>query len=175
MKPFITPEISAGGQKIFRFQCENIEPEDLSKYLVNSTVVGYSMPVEHSLRTAWIFRLILESGASLEFSSACTAVDGWKEVGSLNIELIDRTEEKPDVDAVLVRVNVPPFHVTSLAKLIYEEKEFCSECGIAVGGEDGEIVVATGTSPGSVSIAAPFSAIPIEPEFLLAECRREPL
>lgn len=175
MKPFITPDISATGQKVLRLQCENIEPENISKYAQDLSVVAYSMPTGHSFQAAWIFRLIFSNGASLEFSSACTMVVGWQEAGSLNIQLVNQvTHEKSVIDAVLVRVEMPPFRVTSLAKLVYEDKDFRSECGIAIGGEnEEEIVVATGISPGSVSIAAPFSTSPFEPEFSVSECNRE--
>ncbi|WP_353393388.1 hypothetical protein [Hydrogenophaga sp. 5NK40-0174] len=172
MKPFIIPDISTTGQKVFRLQCENIEPEKMPKYVQDLSVVAYSMPVGHSFQAAWIFRLIFSNGSSLEFSSACTMVDGWQEVGSLNIQLINQS--KSDIDSVLVRVEVPPFRVTTLVKLVYEDNSFRSECGIAVGGEnEEEIVVATGVSPGSVSIAAPFSTSPFEPEFPVSECSRE--
>lgn len=172
MKPFITPDISANGQKVLRLQCESIEPENIPKYAQDLSVVAYSMPTGHSFQAAWIFRLIFSNGSSLEFSSACTMVVGWQEVGSLNIQLINQA--KPDIDAVLVRFEVPPFRVTSLVKLVYEDNNFRSECGIAIGGENGdEIVVATGVSPGSVSIAAPFSTSAFDPEFSVSECSRE--
>ena len=102
-------------------------------------------------------------------------VVGWQEVGSLNIQLIDQTSsEKHDNDAVLVRVEVPQFRVTSLAKLVYEDNGFRSECRVAIcGGNEEEIVITTGISPGSVSIAAPFSTSPFEPEFSVSECKRE--
>ncbi len=175
MKPFITLDISATGQKVLRLQCENIETENISKYVQDLSVVAYSMPTGHSFQAAWIFRLIFSNGASLEFSSACTMVVGWQEAGSLNIQLIDQeANEKLAIDAVLVRVEIPPFRVTSLVKLVYEDKNFRSECGIAIGGgNEEEIVVATGISPGSVSISVPFSTSPFEPEFSVSECSRE--
>ena len=174
MKPFIIPDISANGQKVLRLQCENIEPENIQKYAQDLSVVAYSMPTGHSFQAAWIFRLIFSNGASLEFSSACTMVVGWQEAGSLNIQLISQAiSEKPDIDAVLERVEVPPFRVTSLVKLVFEDNNFRSECGIAIGGENEEIVITTGISPGSVSIAAPFSTSSFEPEFSVSECNRE--
>ena len=73
-----------------------------------------------------------------------------------------------------MRVDVPPFRVTSLIKLVYEDNNFSSECGIAIGGaNEEEIVVATGISPGSVSVSAPFSTSTFEPEFSVSECKRE--
>jgi hypothetical protein len=165
MKPFITPEISATEQKVLRFQCENITSENIPNYLQDLSVVAYAMPAGHSFQAAWIFRLIFSDDSSLEFSSACTMVVGWQEVGSLNVQLINPV--KMDADTVLVRVEVPPIRVMSLIKLLYENKNFRSECGIVIVGEnEEEIVVATGISPGSVSIAAPFRRLLLSQSFL---------
>ena len=175
MKPFITPEISASGQKVLRFQCKNIEAKNISSDMQNLSIVAYSMPIDHSFQAAWIFRLILSNGTSLEFSSACTAVMDWQEVGSLNIQLVNQAANKKSVtDAVLLRIEVTPFRIISLKKLTYEDKNFRTECGIAIYGQnEEEILITTGISPGSVSIAAPFSTDPFEPEFPVAQCYLE--
>lgn len=172
MKPFIIPDILPDGKKVLHFQCENANAENVKNILQGLSIVAYSMPVGHSLQAAWNFRLILSNGYSLEFSSACTVVVGWQEVGSLNIQLIN--EANPGIDSVFVRVEVPPFRIKSLVKLVYEDQNFRSECGIAIEGDnEEEIVIAAGNSPGSVSIAAPFSVSPFEPEFSVSECIRE--
>lgn len=174
MKPFITPEISVTGQKVLRFQCENIEIKNIAQWFKNLSIVGYSMPVDHSLQAAWIFRLIFDTGVALEFSAACTAVDGWQEVGSLNIRCIDKDDdEMPELDVPMVKKELPPFRVTSVAKLTYQDEHFQSECGIRFSTEnEEEILVITGNSPGSVSVTTPFSTSPLKSEFLVAELER---
>lgn len=174
MKPFITPDISADGRKLLKLQCENIESEKIPKYPQDLSIIAYSMPEGHSLQAAWIFRLIFSNEHSLEFSSACTMVDSFQEAGSLNIKLISRAvSENPEIDAVLVRIDIPHFQIKSMVKLTYEGDNFCSECGIAFGCANGEeIVIATGISPGSVSIAAPFSTSAFETEFSISKFNR---
>lgn len=177
MKSFITPDISANGQKIFRLQSENIDTKNILRHVQDLNIIAYLMPAEHSFQSAWIFRLIFNNGISLEFSSVCTMVNDWQEIGTLNIRLIDDTNsQESDIDQVLIKTEIPPFKVVSLIKLIYEDKEFCSDCGIVIIDQnEQEIVIATGISPGSVSILAPFSTSTFEPEFPVSECKRKSL
>ena len=102
-------------------------------------------------------------------------VDGWHEVGSLNIRMIDQANaENSGIAPVLIKFEVPPFQVIAIEKLLFEDNDFCSECGIVICGEDqAKIIVATGILPGSVSIKAPFSTAIFEPEFPAIECKRE--
>lgn len=175
MKPFITPDISATGQKVLRFQCEGIASKDIWKSRQGLSVVAYAMPLGQSLQAAWIFQLIFDDGSLLEFSSACTQVIGWQEVGSLNIQLIRHpSNEQSDKGSDLLKTDVPNFRLNSLAKLVYVDNDVSSECALVLCGVSGEeIVVSAGISPGSVSIAAPFSETSFEPQFSVSVCKRE--
>ncbi|MCY7388485.1 MAG: hypothetical protein LH481_10545, partial [Burkholderiales bacterium] len=155
MKPFITPEALDVGSKVIRFQCEGIVPENIWEGLRGLSIVAYEMPLEHSLRAAWIFRLIFDDCSIFEFSSACTMVVDWQEVGSLNIRLIHNSSDVPHHKVTgFVRVDIQQFSVGSLEKLVYQDDDVTSECGLVFCGvDDQEIVVAAGISPGSVSIA----------------------
>jgi hypothetical protein len=65
--------------------------------------------------------------------------------------------------------------VERLEKLVYEDDDVISECGLVMYGVGGaEIIIAAGISPGSVSVAASFATGPFEPQFSLGTCRREP-
>ena len=175
MKPFITPDISATGQKVLRLQCEGVAPEDIWKSVQGLSVVGYALPPGQSIQAAWIFQLIFDDGSLIDFSSACTQVAGWQEVGSLNMQLIRKLpKEQLDKGSDLLRTDVLNFRLNSLAKLAYADDDVSSECALVFCGENGEeIIVATGIPPGSVSISAPFLETSFEPEFSVSECKRE--
>lgn len=173
MKPFIAPDILPNGKEVLRYQCEDLELGHFLETLSDLRVVAYSMPVGHSFQAAWVFRLIFNTGSALEFSSTSTMVGGWFGVGSLNMRFVQE-EARSSGGGVMDRVEVPSFQLTSMAKLVCESDVMRSECGIVFGGEAGqEIVVTTGVPPGSVSIAAPFSSDPFEPEFAVSQCGRE--
>lgn len=177
MKPFITPEISVTGKKVLTFQCEGIEASALWSALNGQQIVAYAMPYGHSFQAAWLFWLVLASGEVLEFSSACTQVVDWQEVGSLNIRFIGPAGvTSTDSELHRATVAVPPVHLQALEKLVYEDTDVVSECALVLRGEGGnEIVVAAGVPPGSVSVIASFSKGAFEPQFSISTCRRERL
>ena len=126
-------------------------------------VLAYGLPESHTFKEAWLFRLVLDNGWIVDFSSICTGVGGWQEIGSLKLGF---TREQTNVDTL--RWQMKPwaeFRVESVERLIYEDADVYTECGIALKDPaHGEIVIASGTAPGSVSIAAPFSSDAFEPE-----------
>ncbi len=177
MKSFITPEVSATGKKLLAFQCEGIDAGDLRSVLNGQQIVAYAMPAGHSLHAAWLFRLILRDGRLLEFSSACTQVVDWQEVGSLNIRLVDYSSgDAVDLVPEVLTTTIPKVHLQSLEKLVYEDADVVSECALVLQGDGGEeIVVAAGIPAGSVSVLASFATGPFEPQFAISTCRRERL
>jgi hypothetical protein len=44
MKPFITPEVSAQGKKLLKFQCEGISIRELRSMVLNKNIVCCSIP-----------------------------------------------------------------------------------------------------------------------------------
>lgn len=177
MKPFITPEVSVIGKKMLAFQCKGIDASALWSALDGQHIVAYAMPTGHSFQAAWLFRLILSGGGLLEFSSACTQVVDWQEVGSLNIRFVDDSSYvSADLEPEVPTTAIPPLHLQALEKLVYEDADVVSECALALHGEDGEeIVVATGIPPGSVSVIASFTMGAFEPQFAISTCKRERL
>jgi hypothetical protein len=174
MKPFITPEVSATGKKMLAFQCEGIDASALRTELIGQHIVAYSLPTGHSFQAAWLFRLILSGGGLLEFSSACTQVVDWQEVGSLNIRFVDHSSGVPaDFELGMPTVAIPSLHLQALEKLVYEDADIVSECALVLHGEGSEeVVVAAGIPPGSVSVMASFTKGPFEPQFAISTCKR---
>lgn len=172
MKPFITPKSSAVVKKLLHFQIEgNLNWSDL----IGREVVAYAKPSDHSFTEAWEFQLIFDDGGVLEFSSACTAVVGWQEVGTLNIKCV-RPERQGVACGSLPTVSLitPPFFCERISRLGFEDDDVLTECGIVINAPNGdEIIIATGVSPGSVSVSAPFARDEFKPEFPLAVCKRE--
>lgn len=66
--------------------------------------------------------------------------------------------------------------IDHIEKLLFEDDEIISECGIVISIENGtKIVVAAGNSPGSVSVRSDFSDQPFDPQFPIADCVVVPL
>ncbi|GAA5784642.1 hypothetical protein [Chitiniphilus shinanonensis] len=176
MKPFITdrPE---NERFTLRLQCEGISREFIQSQMKGEGIVAYALPDGHTLESAWLFRLILSNAKIFEFSSACTEVAEWQEVGSLNIRFI--AEEEPFSDSnggVFIKNNVEKLPIKSVGCLVYEDDDVYAESGILIKLDSGEkVIVASGVSPGSVSVMAPFSTEKFSAEFSISDYRYEPL
>lgn len=176
MKPFTTPELMPNGKRAFRYQCEGVDCGALGRLLEGRKLVAYVLPEGHTLQVAWELSFAFESGFVLEFSSACTEVAEWQEVGSLNIRLTHLSTPAGTTTVVTHRSELQPIDVVWAEKLIYEDQDVVVECGLVLrGGEGQEVVIAAGIPPGSVSVRAPFSPALFEPQFPLPACRREPV
>jgi len=144
----------------------------LRAMVLKKNIVCCSIPEDHSFRETWSFRLGFEGGVLLEFSSASTEVVGWQEVGSLNVQKMDDSKA-----GAIGRITTfaKPFRVSELEKVVYEDDDVISECGMAFHGGVGEpeLVVAAGISPGSVSVAGQCSDEGFAPQFAISTCRRE--
>jgi len=170
MKPFITPEISPDGRKNLNLQCEGIDRQDLGEFMRGRAITAYALPNSQTLKAAWLFRLVLDDGSSLEFSSASTEVVDWQEVGSINIRLVDKSS--PPAEDFLW-VDMLPLEIVGVDVLIYEDEDVISECGIVICGiDEKEVIVAAGIPPGSVSIMNPILVGAFEPQFSVSTCRR---
>ena len=163
MKPFITDGCK-DGRYTFRLQLEGVKRERLADTLIGNCIVAYALPEKHSFESAWQFRIFMGNDEIFEFSSACTAVAGWQEVGSLTIGCMEG--ERDSGDSVFKKYPAPRFCIAAVDCLVYEEANVYSECGIVLhdsGG--GEWIIAAGVSPGSVSVKTPFSEDRFLPEF----------
>lgn len=176
MKPFITPEHTSGGKLYLGLQCEGVEARHLHATIEGSAVVAYAIPKGQTYRAAWIFHIELDDGRLLEFSSACTQILGWHEVGSLNIRLVDRAASCGTVGELFVSnriLAISSIRIKTVDVLVYEDVDVISECGLVISGQDSaRIVIAAGIPPGSVSIETPDTEYPIEPQFDIAVCRQ---
>jgi len=175
MKPFITPELMSNGRKVFKYQCEGINPDDLSNTIRGKFLHGYFLPKGHSFSEAWELSLFFDSDLEFQFSSASTDIGNWQEVGSLNIRLLRNQMKKIKKDEVRIESSIEKIDIEMVEKLIYEDQDIVVECGLLLRSQDGrEAVIAAGIPPGSVSMMAPFSSsYPFEPQFSISTCRRE--
>jgi len=177
MKLFITPKVTEAGKKLLQFQLEGSELKSILKLIQSHHITAYGMPDGHTFDAAWKFQLYFgDDNVFVEFSSACTQVVDWQEVGSLNIRMtLCDAENTVCVEPGLSKHAISSFFVERLEKLIYEDDDVISECGLVIYGAGGaEIIIAAGISPGSVSVAAAFATEPFEPQFSLDTCRRTP-
>lgn len=148
-------------------KCEGCSREQLHKLFLNSRIIAYAIPKGHSCSEAWLFRLFFDNNYIVEFSSSCTELHNWQEIGSLNLGIITtKSDEQIDYKDIFVKTIIDGLMVTNIEYLIYEDSEVYAECGLIFETESGsEIIVAAGISPGSVSVVGPFSVLPFQPEF----------
>lgn len=177
MKPFITPKTALDGKKIFEFQIEGEFDGNFYSLFLNNTALAFWLPAGHTLEEAWRFVLIFDGDIGIEFSSACTQILDWEEIGSLNIKFMSSVSTYLGMTEFENRgIICPPLSVRGIEKIIYEDAEVRTECGIAILSlNEPEIVIMTGVAPGSVTISAVFSKDKFEPEFSLPLCKREAL
>ncbi len=175
MKPFITNSLE-NGHHILRFQCEGVESRELKQWLEGTNITAYALPEDHSLACAWLLRLIFNDRFLIEFSSACTQVIGWHEVGSLNLKVIRICEPSDDdpIRNIFSFTEIKEFLIASVEYLIYEDSDVYSESGLVLRSSSGEeVIIAAGVPPGSVSVQAPFSKLDFEPEFPTSDYKRK--
>ena len=172
MKPSTT-DASQGGKFVLPLQVEGLPTSQLGVPFEKAMVLAYGLPESHTFKEAWHFRLVLDTEWIVDFSSVCTGIGGWQEIGSLKLGF---TREQTHVDPIRWQMKpLAEFRVESIERLIYEDADVSTECGIALKDPThGEIVIATGTAPGSVSIAASFSTDAFEPELPLDRLQRRP-
>jgi len=172
MKPFITDAFQ-GGKFVLPFQIEGLPADQIAVPFEKAGVVAYGLPDSHTLKAAWLFRLVLNTGWVVDFSSACTEVGEWQEIGSLNLGFASKQPE----DSIRWRTqSLGDFEVKSIERLVYEDAEVYTECGIILTDlTEREIVIAAGPAPGSVSIATPFSTDTFQPELSIERLQRRPL
>lgn len=173
MRPFITPELLPDGKLLYPYQCEGIDCMAIGLCLEGLKIVAVELPEGHTLHTTWEFALVFDSGAELRFSSSCTEVVDWQEVGSLNIWTPEYSTVPSAGRGVVARSCIEAIKVNAVEKLIYEDEDVIVECGLVIcGARDQNVVIAAGISPGSVSVMAPFSkGYSFEPQFPLEMCR----
>ncbi len=136
--------------------------------------MAYGLPKAQSLKEAWLFRIVLDSGWTVDFSSACTGVGGWQEMGSLNLVFARVSEDETSIQWTMTRI--VEFHVRMAERLVFRRDAVYAEAGIVLTGSTGdEVVIAAGIPPGSVSIAAPFSTEEFQPGNDMAELTRHVL
>jgi hypothetical protein len=175
MKHFITPDEFKNGKRLLPFQIEGASIYELLTLLTDRHILGWDVPVGHSLKEAWPIRLIFEQFILVEVSSACTVTTGWQEVGSLNISVqIDTAESKSSGAFERIYSSVSEFKVESVEKLVFENETLITECGIVFVSSNGlEIVVMAGIPPNSVTAFIGVDNESFSPEFPLELCRRD--
>lgn len=161
MRPYITDTLR-DGKHVLPYQIEGVARSKLLNCLLGRSIKYYEIPTKQSLKACWQFRITLDSGDWIEFSSACTEVGDWQEVGSLNIRYAKFDEVLP-FDGY--KKEEYPFKIQIVDELVYKSEKVNSECGIIFGGEQGALIVAAGVAPGSVSIKINTHSEEFEPEF----------
>lgn len=158
----------------YRLVCQysGVSAEELARVVLKNNIVAYELPKAQTLECTWDFRLHLASGEVLTFSSKCTSVGGWNEVGSLSIDLqVNVTDASSDI---FIKKNIEDFYTTDYSMLAYEEDDIYSESGICfVNGVGAEIIIVAAPSPGAVSVSIPRIHEELKPEFSMSVYKRK--
>jgi hypothetical protein len=173
MKPFTTDK-SQGGKFVLPFQVEGLPASQLRVPFKKARILAFGLPESHTFEAAWLFRLVLDTEWTVDFSSACTGIGGWQEIGSLKLEFAPQQSNRDSIHWLMKPL--ANFRLELVERLVYEDADVYTECGIALkDSTHREIVVAAGTAPGSVSIAAPFSTDRFQPELPIEKLQRRPI
>ncbi|WMP18902.1 hypothetical protein [Thiothrix lacustris] len=157
MKPFITDPLQ-NGKYILPYQIGGLAFSEIRLKLISSSIVGYSLPISQSLRETWDLHIYLDTGISITFSSACTGVGGWQEMGSLNMDFSGTMDMDKQVESKYSMTKFDnPFLIEKIYSLVFHDNDIYSESGLIFVDPNGqEVIVATGVSAGSVSMRIPF-------------------
>lgn len=130
MKPYITNALVDG--KYFLYcQVEGIDRIDIEGNLRNANIIAYAIPQSQTLKCTWELRLYFDNNSIVDFSSACTNVGGWQEIGSLNMRFFNTLECKVDSNPdIYIKSMIEGFNVVSMYRLAYEEENVFAECGL---------------------------------------------
>lgn len=154
----------------YRLICQysGVSAKDLDKLVLKNNVVAYGIPKSQALECTWNFRLYLVSGEVLVFSSKCTSVGGWNEVGSLSIDLKANISDLSS--DVFIRTEIKNFYISNYSMLVYEEDDVYSESGICFSDDIGaELIVIVAPAPGAVSISIPNVNTELKAEFSMSD------
>lgn len=174
MKPYITDIQIVNGKNFLPFQVEGISKAELEPLLTQTTITAYAIPQNQSLQSTWRLRLYLEAGFILELNSACTRIREMQEIASLNMNLFPLNTKLNSWGFVIIKL-FNKFNITSINKIVYEDDQDISESGIVFRNSEGDAVyIIPGIAPGSVSVGAPFSTLPIDGEMELEDYREVP-
>lgn len=143
------------------------KPFDLIK---GKSMCELLLPQGHSLEASWSCILDFENQIFLTFSAASTGVGGWREVGSLNIFVSTSIDWDGAPWSTATRFPMGDFKVSSIFKMVIEESNFYSECGLEFISKEGSVFrIAAGVAPSSMSIEFPESKDLFAPEFSIDE------
>ncbi len=169
MKPYITNTMIDRTHQL-PYQIEGIDRSNLPTLLKSKKIKCYEIPSGQSLKACWKFRITLFNDDWLEFSSACTNIGNWKEIGSLNIRYAKSGKVLP-IDEY--QKNECSFEIQNVEQLILRDQDVISEAGLILKGEHSEFIIAAGVPPGSVSIKITDTDSEFEPEFNIEDYVRQ--
>ena len=170
MKPFVENAFH-DGRYVLPIRCEGFQRSQLNARMEGTCIIAYSLPRDHSLSEAWQCRIHFNSGTMFEFSSLCTGVGGWDEMGSLCIHEMENGTDK----ALFQKTMVEPICIAKIECFIHDNTTVYCEAGMVFQDAHGkEVIIAAGVAPGSVSVSAPFSQEAFEPELSIDAYARLP-
>lgn len=115
-----------------------------------------------SVSTVW---LRLNDGTVLRFQPEMHDLEGWDEVGTLEIERVDVSE----VVSPFVKLGGQWQHVATIEKLVVSEPGyFSAESGLKLTNHDQEtIIICNDAAPYQLALSAPTTHDPFNPEYPL--------
>lgn len=137
--------------------CGTVNP--LSRVL-HEGIKGYATETaQHGRPTSlWLF---LSDGCVVKIQSLVTTVGPWDEVGTLRLKCLMPGDAFPNAISLASTWS----DISSIKRLILEEKDFSAESGLVIKNRIGEeLLVLSGAFPYTVEISAPFFFGDFQPE-----------
>ena len=167
MKPCITPRNKKKAH--FCLQFDGLDEKSLIVGLTNYDINAYSTPPNQAINNVWYFDLLTAQGV-YSFTASSTQVNGWEEYGSLAIKYSkEALTVRPDfMRDVLIK---PPFRASKIQKIIYEDDDVITECGLLLSSTDStKIIIACGISPESITADGIMFTGDFQPLYPTAMC-----
>lgn len=161
---------------MYKLNCQYVgfSQSDFAVLMYTNKILSYEIPKTQSLKCCWLFRLNLINGERLTFSSKCTNVGGWNEIGSLNIAF-DRPVEEYD-RSIFNRESIEKHETKEVSLLTYSEENVYAETGVVLVNEvGGELIILCSPASGAVTVNIPGLKSELKPEFDFLEYKRKKL
>lgn len=147
-------------KKLIKFELEGCDSMDTLSLMLYGGLKGYATESAQHGRpvSLWLF---LSDGRVVKIQSLVTTVGPWDEVGTLRVKCL-----KPgDVSVTAVTLAPTWADISSVKRLVLEEKDFSAESGLSIRNRIGEeMLVLPGAFPYTVEISAPFYMGDFQPE-----------
>nr|TKK08841.1 hypothetical protein SrhCFBP13529_01070 [Stenotrophomonas rhizophila] len=153
MKPFTTTEILADGRRHLPAQFEGLDRTGLLHVLKHAEIRTCRIPAGQQRDRVWSACLALASGDSLEITASSTLLQGWDEIGTINLAL---KQAFVDHGALIELPGFAGFVIDRVSIVQWHGEGAIADAGLAFHASDGHSFSAVSIDlPGAFRITGP--------------------